>query len=129
MAKLDAMDREARGLPIARDVELYLAQLTSTVVETRGVTDLFAEAGLETADLTHLNDALAAKLANSETPQLAAEALRRLIERKMREVTKHNIVRQTTFSERLQDLMIRYMREQLTSAEIIAKLIELADRS
>ncbi|WP_449061825.1 DUF3387 domain-containing protein [Planomonospora algeriensis] len=126
MAKLDAMDREARGLPVARDVELYLAQLTSTVVETGGVTDLFAEAGLETADLTHLNEALVARLTNSETPQLAAEALRRLIERKMREVTRHNVVRRTTFSERLQDLMVRYMREQLTSAEIIAKLVELA---
>ncbi|GAA3550326.1 type I restriction endonuclease subunit R [Nonomuraea rosea] len=126
MAKLDAMDREARGLPVARDVELYLAQLTSTVVETKGVTDLFAEAGLETADLTHFNEALVAKLADGPTPHLAAEALRRLIEKKMREVTKHNIVRQTTFSERLQDLMIRYMREQLTSAEIIAKLVELA---
>ncbi|NBE94107.1 type I restriction endonuclease subunit R [Nonomuraea sp. KC401] len=126
MAKLDAMDREARGLPVARDVELYLAQLTSAVVETKGVTDLFAEAGLETADLTHLNDALVAKLAQSKTPHLAAEALRRLIEKKMREVTKLNIVRKTTFSERLQDLMYRYMREQLTSAEIIAKLVELA---
>jgi len=126
MAKLDAMDREARGLPIARDVQLYLAQLTSTVVETSGITDLFAEAGLEAADLTNLDEALAARLANHEMPHLATEALRRLIERKMREVTRHNIVRRTTFSERLQDLMVRYMREQLTSAEIILKLIELA---
>lgn len=126
MAKYDAMEREARGLPVARDVELYLAQLTSSVVETGGVTDLLAEAGLETADLTHLNDALAARLQNSETPHLAAEALRRLIERKMREVTRHNIVRRTTFSERLQDLMVRYMRQQCTSAELIAKLVEMA---
>ncbi|MEV7181486.1 type I restriction endonuclease subunit R [Kitasatospora sp. NPDC093679] len=126
MAKIDAMNREARGLPVARDVELYLAQLTSSVVETSGVTDLLAEAGLETADLTHLNDALVAKLQSSETPHLAAEALRRLIERKMREVTRHNIVRRTTFSERLQDLMVRYMRQQCTSAELIAKLVEMA---
>ncbi|MFF5390889.1 type I restriction endonuclease subunit R [Streptomyces sp. NPDC013012] len=126
MAKIDAMNREARGLPVARDVELYLAQLTSSVVETGGVTDLLAEAGLETADLTHLNDALVAKLQSSETPHLAAEALRRLIERKMREVTRHNIVRRTTFSERLQDLMVRYMRQQCTSAELIAKLVEMA---
>ncbi|WP_166026339.1 type I restriction endonuclease subunit R [Streptomyces chilikensis] len=126
MAKYDAMDREARGLPVARDVELYLSQLTSSVVETSGVTDLFAEAGLETADLTHLNDALVAQLQQSETPHLAAEALRRLIERKMREVTRHNVVRRTTFSERLQDLMVRYMRQQLTSAELIAKLVEMA---
>ncbi|MET7522635.1 type I restriction endonuclease subunit R [Streptomyces sp900116325] len=128
MAKLDAMDREARGLPVGqtREVELYLAQLTSSVVETGGVMDLFAEAGLETADLTHLNDALVAQLQNSETPHLAAEALRRLIEKKMREVTRHNVVRRTTFSERLQDLMVRYMRQQYTSAELIAKLVEMA---
>ncbi|MCW2904644.1 MAG: HsdR family type site-specific deoxyribonuclease [Streptosporangiaceae bacterium] len=126
MAKLDAMDREARGLPVARDVELYLAQLTSSVVETGGITDLFAEAGLEIADLTHLNDALVAKLQDSETPHLAAEALRRLVEKKMREVTRHNIVRRTAFSERLQDLMLRYMRQQYTSAELIAKLVEMA---
>ncbi|MGW0325532.1 type I restriction endonuclease subunit R [Nocardia sp. NPDC003183] len=126
MAKLDAMDREARGLPIARDVELYLSQLTSAVVETGGVTDLFAEAGLATADLTHLTDAVVSRLQSSETPHLVAEALRRLVEQKMREVTRHNIVRQTTFSERLQDLMVKYMRQQLTSAEIIAKLVEMA---
>ncbi|MFD4794438.1 type I restriction endonuclease subunit R [Streptomyces anulatus] len=126
MAKLDAMDREARGLPVARDVALYLAQLTSAVVETGGVTDLFAEAGLETADLTHLNDALVAQLQKSDTPHLAAEALRRLVEQKMREVTRHNVVRQTAFSDRLQDLMVKYMRQQLTSAEIIAKLVEMA---
>lgn len=126
MAKYDAMDREARGLPVARDIELYLSQLTSSVVETSGVTDLFAEAGLETADLTHLNGALVTQLQNSETPHLAAEALRRLIERKMREVTRHNVVRRTTFSERLQDLMVRYMRQQYTSAELIAKLVEMA---
>lgn len=90
------------------------------------MTDLFAEAGLETADLTHLNDALVAQLQSSETPHLAAEALRRLIERKMREVTRHNVVRRTTFSERLQDLMVRYMRQQYTSAELIAKLVEMA---
>ncbi|WLQ34383.1 type I restriction endonuclease subunit R [Streptomyces castrisilvae] len=126
MAKYDAMDREARGLPVARDVELYLAQLTSSVVETSGVTDLFAEAGLETAELTHLNDALVERMQSGETPHLAAEALRRLVERKMREVTRHNIVRRTTFSERLQDLMTRYTRQQYTSAEIIAQLVDMA---
>ncbi|MFC8537139.1 type I restriction endonuclease subunit R [Streptomyces sp. NPDC057249] len=126
LAKIDAMNREARGLPVARDVELYLAQLTSSVVETGGVTDLLAEAGLETVDLTHIDDALLAKLQSGDTPHLAAEALRRLVERKMREVTRHNIVRRTAFSERLQDLMARYMRQQCTGAEYVAGLVGMA---
>lgn len=66
------------------------------------------------------------RLRNSETPHLAASALRRLIERKMREVTKHNVVRRERFSAQLEDLMIRYMRQQLTSAQLIVQLVELA---
>ncbi|MFH9012484.1 type I restriction enzyme endonuclease domain-containing protein [Streptomyces sp. NPDC017943] len=79
------------------------------------------------ADLTHLNEALVAKLQGSDTPHLAAEALRRLIERKMREVTRDDIVRRTAFSDRLQDLMIRNTRQQYTSAGLIAKLVEIAN--
>jgi type I restriction enzyme, R subunit len=44
----------------------------------------------------------------------------------MREVTEHNVVRQESFSARLEDLMNRYMREQLTSAQLIVELVEPA---
>ncbi len=44
----------------------------------------------------------------------------------MREVTRHNIVRRDSFVERLENLMIRYMRQQLSSAEMIAELVAMA---
>lgn len=44
----------------------------------------------------------------------------------MREVTRHNIVRRDSFAERLENLMIRYMRQQLSSAEMIAELVAMA---
>ncbi|MER6170884.1 type I restriction enzyme endonuclease domain-containing protein [Streptosporangium sp. NPDC001681] len=66
------------------------------------------------------------KLQNSEAPHLTAEALRRLIEQKMREVTRHNIIRRESFAEKLEDLMIRYMRQQLSSAEMIAMAKEVS---
>jgi type I restriction enzyme, R subunit len=59
-------------------------------------------------------------------PHLAIEALRRLIEQEMRKVTKHNIVKQESFSDRLLDLMRRYTNQNLSAAEIIAELVELA---
>jgi type I restriction enzyme R subunit len=40
--------------------------------------------------------------------------------------TKSNVVRQRAFSERIAELMRRYTNQQLTSAEVIAELIELA---
>ena len=38
----------------------------------------------------------------------------------------HNIVRRDSFAERLEGLMIRYMRQQLSSAEMIAELVAMA---
>ena len=43
-----------------------------------------------------------------------------------RVVTRHTIVRQRAFSERLVELMTKYTNQQLTSAEVIAALIEVA---
>jgi hypothetical protein len=44
----------------------------------------------------------------------------------MREVTKHNVVRHESFSARLDDLMRRYLLQQLTSAQVIAELAAMA---
>ena len=41
-------------------------------------------------------------------------------------VTRNNLVRQRAFSERIAELMNKYTNQQLTSAEVIAELVELA---
>ena len=41
-------------------------------------------------------------------------------------VSQNNLVRQRAFSQKVQELMNRYTNQQLTSAEVIAELIELA---
>ncbi|WP_432185777.1 type I restriction endonuclease subunit R [Streptomyces sp. Tue6028] len=126
MIKLDAAEREASGQPLSAEVQRYLQALAASVVDADEITDLYAEAGIGRLDITRLNEAQLRKLENSETPHLVTEALRRMIEQKMREVTKHNVVRNESFSERLNDLMKRYMLQQLTSAQVIAELAALA---
>ena len=126
MAKYDVEDRRARGLPIPPDVALYLKQLTAGVIEAGGITDIYDAAGIDRPDLSHLDEAYLEQLRASKTPNLAIEALRRAIEQTMRTVTRHNVVRQKTFSDRLIELMNRYTNQHLTSAEIIAELVALA---
>ena len=41
-------------------------------------------------------------------------------------MARHNLVRQRAFSQKLQELMIKYTNSQLTSAEVIAALVEVA---
>jgi hypothetical protein len=40
----------------------------------------------------------------------------------MRKVTRHNVVRQQSFSDRLLSLMTRYTKQHLTAAQVIAEL-------
>ncbi|MGX9080464.1 type I restriction enzyme endonuclease domain-containing protein, partial [Klebsiella pneumoniae] len=40
--------------------------------------------------------------------------------------TRGNLVRQRAFSERIAEIMNRYTNQQLTAAEVIAELVELA---
>jgi type I restriction enzyme R subunit len=126
MAKMDADDRRARGLPIPADVELYLRQLTAGAVEAGTVTDLYEAAGIPRPDLSHLDEAFIERMQQTRNPALAVEALRRLIEQEMRRVTRHNVVRQQSFSDRLVALMTRYTNQTLSAAQVIAELVAMA---
>ncbi|MEV5752465.1 type I restriction endonuclease subunit R [Actinoallomurus sp. NPDC052308] len=126
VAKFDAAERRAEGRPIPAEVELYLKQLTAGAIEAGDVTDLFSAAGLERPDLSHLDDAYIARMQQAKNPALAIEALRRLVQQEMRKVTRHNIVRQESFSDRLVALMRKYTNQNLTAAEIIAELVAMA---
>ena len=66
------------------------------------------------------------KAQSASNPHLAIEALRALLIEESDHVTRHNLVRQRAFSERIAELMRKYTNQQLTSAEVIAELIELA---
>jgi type I restriction enzyme, R subunit len=126
MAKYDAEERRARGETVPPDVELYLRQLTAGAIEAGGVTDIYAAAGIDRPDLSHLDDAFIKRMQDQRNPHLAVEALRRLVEQEMRKVTKHNIVRQQSFSDRLAELMRQYTNQNLTAAQIIAEVVALA---
>ena len=126
MARFDAEERRARGETVPPDVELYLKSLTDSAIEAGGVKDIYAAAGIDKPDLSHLDDAFVARMLEQRNPHLAVEALRRLVEKEMRAVTKHNVVAQQTFSERLAELMRRYTNQNLAAAQIIAELVALA---
>jgi len=126
MGKFDAEDRQARGEPIPEEVQRLLNELVAGAVVSGEVLDIYGAAGIPRPALSDLDTEFAAKAQEAEHPHLAIEALRALVLAETRSVTRHNIVRQRAFSERLLELMTRYTNAQLTSAEVIAALIEVA---
>ncbi|MDF8263739.1 type I restriction endonuclease subunit R [Luteipulveratus flavus] len=126
MAKFDVADRQARGEPVPEDAARLLGELIVTSTEAGGIVDIYEAAGLPKPSLSDLSTDFVEKAQQSSAPQLAIEALRASILAESARVTRGNVVRQRAFSQRLAELMAKYTNQQLTSAEIIAELVELA---
>ncbi|MFD4294406.1 type I restriction endonuclease subunit R [Rhodococcus sp. NPDC058532] len=126
MAKFDAEDRAARGQVIPEDVERALRTLMAASVESGDVLDIYAAAGMPKPALSEINVEFITRTQQARNPNLAIEALRTLINEESRKAARHNIVRQRAFSARLQELMRKYTNSQLTSAEVIAAMVEMA---
>ncbi|QNG19849.1 type I restriction endonuclease subunit R [Rhodococcus triatomae] len=126
MAKFDAEERQASGKAVPEDVQRALRQLMAASVEADDVVDIYQAAGMPKPSLAELNNDFVAKAQKAINPNLAIEALRALIAAESRKAVRHNVVRLRSFSDRLQDLMSKYTNSQLTSAEVIAALVEMA---
>lgn len=124
--KQDARERQAAGQPIPEEVQRLLNQLVATAVESDSVVDVYEEAGLAAPRLDQLDRSYVERAQSSENQQLAVEALRDLVAMETQRLTDGNIVRRRLFSERLQSVMLRYTNTNLTSAEVIVALFELA---
>jgi type I restriction enzyme, R subunit len=126
MAKFDAQERQASGKPIPEEIKRMLSTLVYESTASDGIVDIYDAAGLPKPSLSDLGPEFEAKANQATNPHLAIEALRAVLTEESAAATKHNLVRQRAFSERIADLMRRYTNQQLTSAEVIAELIKMA---
>ncbi|MDI3195750.1 type I restriction endonuclease subunit R [Pseudarthrobacter sp. AL07] len=126
MAKFDASDRQASGEPVPEDIQRLLGELIASATSSGEILDIYEAAGMPKPSLDDLTPEFIAKTQKARNPQLAIEALRKLIAEESVATTRNNVIRQRAFSERITELMKKYTNQQLTSAEVIAELVELA---
>jgi type I restriction enzyme R subunit len=127
MAKLDARDRLASGEPIPEDMKRLLGEIVVGSAATTGVLDIYRAAGLDLPQLDHLTPAWVEDAQKPSKAHLAIEALKAGLLQQAHESTRGNDVRSKLFSERINDLLIKYVNQQLTAADVIARLVELAE--
>jgi type I restriction enzyme R subunit len=126
MGKFDAEERQSRGEPIPDDIARLLSKLIVDSTITGEIVDIYDAAGMPKPSLSDLTLDFVTKTQQASNAHLAIEALRKLINEESVKATRSNIVRQRVFSERVTELMAKYANQQLTSAEVIAELVELA---
>jgi type I restriction enzyme R subunit len=126
MAKFDAEARRASGRPIPEDIALLLGDLIARSTSSGEVIDIYQAAGIEKPQLDALTPEFLDRARNANNAQLAIEALRNTVLSESNRLTGFNLVRNRAFGERVAELMNRYTNSQLTAAEVIEQLIELA---
>ncbi|PTM85354.1 type I restriction endonuclease subunit R [Dietzia psychralcaliphila] len=110
----------------AVEIDTALGQLLNEAVTADQVVDIYKLAGVDTPELSILSDEFLDSLAHKEKPNLQMGLLRRLLDDRIRTVQRTNVVQARKFSELLGEAVNKYTNRSLTTAEIIAELIELA---
>lgn len=116
----------AAGKGGAAAVDTAIAQLVSEAVAADEVIDIYAQAGLERPDISILSDEFLEGVKRSDRPSLQMLLLKKLLNGEIKSVSRTNIVQARIFSEMLDKAIASYTNRSLTTAQIIAELVELA---
>jgi type I restriction enzyme R subunit len=122
-----ALNKSAPGTGMSSaDRDLAVQQIVSRSVVSTEIVDILKAAGITTPDISVLSDEFLAEVQTMDKPNLALEALRKLIAGEVRSKARSNIVETRAFSERLDAAIARYHSNALTTAEVLQELISIA---
>jgi hypothetical protein len=108
------------------DIDAAVRQVIGDAVDAGEVIDLFAAAGLDAARLDILGEDFLNRVSALEQKNLALETLRKLLTDQIKISERTNLVQAQKFREALEKAMLGYTNKQISAAEMIAKLLELA---
>lgn len=122
-----ALAKSTAGASISSaERDLAVQQIVSRAVISTGIVDILKATGLETPDISIFSDEFLAEVQGMKKKNLAMEALRKLINGEIRSKSRVNVVQTRAFSERLEEAIVRYHSNAITTAEVIQELIDLA---
>ncbi len=121
-----ADERDDAGYRRDGDVHSAVRQVIGGAVKAGEVIDLFAVAGLEDARLDILSEEFLGRVAALEQKNLALETLRKLLNDQIRSNERTNIVQSRKFREALEKALQQYTNKAISTAEMIARLLDLA---
>lgn len=108
------------------NLDSVLGQMVNDAVTADQVIDVFQFAGMDSPELSLLSDEFLDSIAHSNQPNLQLGLLCRLLNDQVRTLQRKNVVQGRKFSQMLTEALSRYTNRSLTTAEIIAELVNLA---
>jgi type I restriction enzyme R subunit len=108
------------------DKSATLKGILDNAVLAEGVDDIFKLAGLERPNIGLLSDEFLEDVRQMPAKNLAVELLERLIKDEIRAKSRNNVVRESKYSERLQETLRKYNNRAIESGQIVEELIAMA---
>lgn len=121
-----AIAKTSGGSGSAADRDFAVQQLIDRSVVSTEIVDILKAAGLTTPDISILSDDFLAEVKAIERPNLALEALKKLLGDQIRSRSRTNAVESRRYSERLTDAIARYHTNAVSTVEVLQTLIDLA---
>ena len=114
---------------VSPDAEQAVKQFVSEGLSAGDVIDVFELAGETRPELSILSDEFLDKLAKGlSQPALGVEILKKILSDEIRVRSRTNRMQAKLFSDQLRAVLERYEARQITSGEVIERLIELAKK-
>ena len=108
--------------------ELLIRQALSRGIVPEGVIDVFSVAGLERPNIGLLSEEFLREIRAMKERNLAVEALSRLLKDEIKARFKTNIVKNSLYSELLEEALSKYRNRSIETAQLIEELISLAKK-
>lgn len=121
-----ALTKTGGGGGTVGDRDFAVQQLIDKSVVSTEIVDILRAAGLTTPDISILSDDFLAEVKAMERPNLALEALKKLLGDQIRSRSRTNAVESRRYSERLTDAIARYHTNAVSTVEVLQTLIDLA---
>lgn len=121
-----ALAKTSGGSGSAGDRDFAVQQLIDKSVVSTEIVDILRAAGLTTPHISILSDDFLAEVKAMERPNLALEALKKLLGDQIRSRSRTNAVESRRYSERLTDAIARYHTNAISTVEVLQTLIDLA---
>lgn len=120
------LETDARTSESDAAMDTAVRQIISEHMTGAGVIDLFAEAGIETPDISIIDDEFRKRFETSDRQNVRLEAVRRLIQEEVKLIGRRNIVAGRRFSEMLALSLNRYQNRTIDAAQVMAEIVEIA---
>ena len=108
------------------ELDAAFNQLISQSIISEEVVDLFDAVGLQKPNIGILSDDFLNHVRGLKQKNLAVELLRRLLQGKVRAISRRSIIQSRKFSEMLEDTVRKYNNRTIETTQVIEELIQMA---